>query len=160
MDSPLNEKHYRLAESFGVSRSQIHFFVSLDDLRQLALSRGISDEEIERYAEEISGLNIRDHAGSGVSACEIFIRQNGHLIGGLETYYRIENRGLQSSIRFMDKDGEFFYAFVLLHEIAHAQLNHDAASSHESYDHNEREADLWAYSQLMKSTEFFPNLRS
>jgi hypothetical protein len=154
MTSPLNEKHYRLAESFGVSRSQIHVFDSLDELKQSASSRGISDEEIEQYAEETSGLNIRDHAGSGVSACEIFIRQNGHLNGGLETYYRIENRGLQSSIRFMDNGGEFFYAFVLLHEIAHSQLNHDAARSPESYDHNEREADEWAYSRLMEAPEF------
>lgn len=154
MTSPLNEKHFRLAESFGVSRNQIHFFDSLDELKQLAAARGISDEETMQYAEEISGLNIRDHAESGVSDCEIWIRRNAHLDGGMETYYRIARHGLQSSIRFMDKDGEFFYAFVLLHEIAHAQLNHDTASSPEISDHNEREADEWAYSRLLEIPDF------
>lgn len=155
MTSPLNEKHYSLAESFGVSRSQIRFFNSLEELKQIAADRGISETEIARYTEETYGLNIREHPESGVADCEILIRRKGHLTGGMSSYYRIQGHGLESSLRFMETEGEFFYAFVLLHEIAHAHLNHDAPASDEIYHRDEREADLWAYSRLMKSTEFF-----
>jgi hypothetical protein len=155
MDSPLNEKHYRLAESFGISRCQIYVFDSLDELKQLASSRGVIDEEIRQYTEETCGLNIRENSKCGVSACEIFIRRNGHLNGGKQSYDRLKGRDLQPSIRFMDNDGAIFYAFVLLHEIAHTLLNHDAQNSAEIYDRNELEADEWAFSRLMESTEFF-----
>ena len=155
MTSPLNEKHYRLAESFGISRSQIHFFDSLDELKQLASSRGIVDEEIRTYNEETSGLIIRENSMSGTTGCEIFIRRDGHLAGGMQSFDRLKGRGLQPSIRFMNNDGEFFYSFVLLHEIAHAHLNHDAATSDEIYNRNELEADEWAHARLMESTEFF-----
>ena len=155
MTSPLNEKHYKLAEAFGISRRQIHVFDSLHELKQLASARGIIEEEIRQYAEGICGLNIRENSKSGVSACEIFIRRNGHLDGGKQSYDRLEGRGFQPSIRFMDNDGAFFYAFVLLHEIAHTLLNHDSQNSAEIYNRNELEADEWAHARLMESTEFF-----
>jgi Zn-dependent peptidase ImmA (M78 family) len=55
----------------------------------------------------------------------------------------------------MDNDGAFFYAFVLLHEIAHTLLNHDSQNSAEIYNRNELEADEWAHARLMETPEFF-----
>ena len=158
MNSSLNEKHYKLAETFGVSRSQISFFDSLEELRRIAASRDIAEAEIVRYTEETYGLNIRDHAESGVLNCEIFIRKNGHINGARQTYERLINRNLEPSIWFLDNSGEMFYAFVLLHEIAHALLNHDAPNSSESYERDENAADQWAYSILAAKKEFLEKM--
>lgn len=147
-----DDRHFRLAADYGISRERILFVRSLDEMRSEARRLGVSDAESERYGEHTWGLSIqRDDIPGGP---DVFIVLKGPLTEDIhaETYGRLAGRDLEPSLRFLATgEPEFLFAFILLHEVAHHRLGHsgDADAGRDIED----EADRWAYAEVLRNRE-------
>ena len=152
-----DDRHFRLAADYGISRERILFVRSLDEMRSEARRLGVSDAESERSGEHTWGLSIqRDDIPGGP---DVFIVLKGPLSEDvhIETHVRLEGRDLEPSLRFLATgEPEFLFAFLVLHETAHHVLAHCRAASAGEGDEQEREADSWAWSELRKHWNLFP----
>lgn len=152
-----DERHFRLAADYGISRERILFVGSAEEMRSEARRLGVSDAESERYGESTWGLSIqRDDIPGGP---DVFIVLKGPLTADIhaDTEWRLLRRGLDPSPRFRATgEPEFLYAFLLLHEIAHHVVAHGRAISDDEKEKQELEADSWAWSELKKHWNQFP----
>jgi len=144
-----DDRHFRLAADYGISRERILFVRSLDEMRSEARRLGVSDAESERYGEHTWGLSIqRDDIPGGP---DVFIVLKGPLTEDVQiaTYRRLSAGELDPSPRILATDEpDFLYGFLLLHEIAHHVLAHGGREG--AWRDVEDEADRWAYAELCR----------
>lgn len=142
-----DERHFRLAASYGISRERILFVRSLGEMRSEARRLEVSEAESDSYGENTWGLSIqRDDIPGGP---DVFIVLRGPLTEDVHiaTYRRLSVGELDPSPRILATgEPDFLYGFLLLHEIAHHVLAHGGQEGTGS--DIEGEADRWAYAEF------------
>lgn len=142
-----SQKHFDLARLHGILPEQIIFFSNIGDMRSIAMKFDVSPVRAAEHHELTAGLCIRPEPGDSFDSTRILLRNPLPPGEHLRTYLRL---GIHDpSDAFLDENRpDLLYTFLLLHEIGHHLMKHDHRSD---YTTIEREADAWAYQELVRS---------
>jgi hypothetical protein len=136
----LPESHAALAASFGVPHAQIKIVSNNEELRKLAREFGDPKE----HSDSVIGLCLRAEIGDDFPDPQIVLVWPVPESVHIHAYGRLERLGASHTLNYRDANkSDWLLAFLLLHEIAHYQLNHGPNG-------DEDEADLWAHAELVK----------
>lgn len=136
----LPEAHAALAASFGIPHVQITIVSNNAELREAARLFG----DAKAHEETVIGLCIRAESGDEFADPQIVLVWRVSESVHRHTYDGLKALGKSHILNYLDTNkSEWLLAFLMLHEIAHYQLNHGPNG-------DEEDADLWAHPDLVK----------
>ena len=142
----LPEQHAKLAGSFGIPREQIITVPSNSELRRVA--RILNDKK--EHKKSVMGLCVRPESQDNFPDPQIVLVWPAPVQMHQSTFERLNSQFQNASPNYLETTKpDWLLAFILLHEIAHYNLNHQKSDDESKMKRQEFEADEWANEQLM-----------